>query len=639
VGDEDYDSDEAAQVRHFNSQATSILLASLCREEYNKVQGLKSAKEIWDVLKTAHKGDEVTKITKWETIDGELGWFVLNKGEEPQAMYNRLKTMVNQVRNLGSTKWDDHEMVKVILRSFVFRNHTQVQLIHENPGYRLMSPEEVIGKLVSFELMVKDSKHIVNLEQGATSTLEVQPVAFKPTEEKKEEPTPTNRLPIDASKLDNEDMALIIKSFRQILKQRKGKKYKHCSKRFWYRCGKSGHYIAKCPYASDSDKDDDKKGKKKMENTKYYNKKKGGEAHIGREWDSDESSTDSSDEDAANIAINKGLPFPNVGHKCLMAKEGKKKVYSRDTPKYTTFDDEGSSSEKNDYLSSLFANLTIEQKEKINELIKTINEKYEILECQEDLLVKGNKKRVKLKDAFALEVERCKNLTKELNTSNDSISCLKTRNASLIAKIEELNACHVSISTIEHVTICTRCRDIDVNVVNDHLAMINKQNDHIVKLNAKIAEHELENENFKFALSMFYNGRCPGIKNGIGFQPRSQNNIKLNDNRNNISNFVKGKATMVQDREGYILYPENYPDYKIRKIHAKNSHLVAHHAYIYRNEASSSRHTTHVKMPKKKIVDASNEHSISFKTFDASFVLTNKSGKIVAKYVGASTRV
>jgi hypothetical protein len=30
VGNEDYDSDEAAQIRHFNSQATSILLASLC---------------------------------------------------------------------------------------------------------------------------------------------------------------------------------------------------------------------------------------------------------------------------------------------------------------------------------------------------------------------------------------------------------------------------------------------------------------------------------------------------------------------------------------------------------------------------------------------------------------------------------
>jgi hypothetical protein len=54
-------------------------------------------------------------------------------------------------------------------------------------------------------------------------------------------------------------MALIIKSFRQILKQRKGKEYKPRSKRGCYHCGKSGHYIAKCPYASDSDRDDDKK--------------------------------------------------------------------------------------------------------------------------------------------------------------------------------------------------------------------------------------------------------------------------------------------------------------------------------------------------------------------------------------------
>jgi hypothetical protein len=83
VGNKDYNSDEVTQIRHFNSQATTILLASLCREEYNKVQGLKSSKEIWDVLKTTHEGDEVTKITKWETIEGELGQFVLNQGEEP----------------------------------------------------------------------------------------------------------------------------------------------------------------------------------------------------------------------------------------------------------------------------------------------------------------------------------------------------------------------------------------------------------------------------------------------------------------------------------------------------------------------------------------------------------------------------
>ena len=69
------------------------------------------------------------------------------------------------------------------------------------------------------------------------------------------------------------------------------------------------------------------------------------------------------------------------------------------------------------------------------------------------------------------------------------------------------------------------------------------------------------------------------------------------------------------------------------RIHARKTHFVARHAYIYGNEASSSRHSSHIKIPKKKIVYASNERSISFKTFDASFVLTNKSGKI-AKYVG-----
>jgi hypothetical protein len=196
-----------------------------------------------------------------------------------------------------------------------------------------MSLKKVIDEFVSFELMIKDSKHIVNLEQGATSTPEAQPVAFKATEEKKEESTPS-RLPLDTSKLDIEEMALIIKSFRQILKQRKGKDYKPRSKRVCYMCGKSSHFIAKCPYTSDSDRDDDKKGKKKMEKKRYYNKKKGGEAqaHMGREWDTDESSTDSSsDEDTTNVAVNKGLLFPNIGHKCLMAKDNKKKVHSRYT--------------------------------------------------------------------------------------------------------------------------------------------------------------------------------------------------------------------------------------------------------------------------------------------------------------------
>jgi hypothetical protein len=352
-------------------------------------------------------------ITNRETIKRELGRFVLNQGEEPQAMYNRFKTLVHQVRNLGSTKWDDHEMVKVILRSLIFCNPTKVQLIRGDPRYKLMSPKEVIGKFVSFELMIKGSKHIVDLEQGSTSTPEVQPIAYKATEEKKEEST-SIRLPIDASKLDNEEMALIIKSFRQILNQRRGKDYKPRSKRVCYKCGKPGHFIAKCPMSSDSDRDNDKRGKKK-EKKRFY-KKKGGDAHVCREWDSDESSTDSSsDEDAANIAVNKGLLFPNVGHKCFMAKDGKtKKVQTRTAPKYTTSSDEGSSCDDEDDLLTLFVNLNMQQKEKLNELIGAIHEKDELLDSQEELLIKENKRHVKVQNAYTQEVEKNENLTKEL---------------------------------------------------------------------------------------------------------------------------------------------------------------------------------------------------------------------------------
>jgi hypothetical protein len=215
---------------------------------------------------------------------------------------------------------------------------------------------------------------------------------------------------------------------------------------------------------------------------------------------------------------------------------------------------------------------------------------------------------------------------------NDSISCLRDENASLNVKIKELNVCKPSTSPVEHVTICTRCRNVED--IDDHLAMIKEQNDHIANLTAKIAKHELENEKFKFARSMLYNGRRPGIKDDIGFQQGSQSNTKLNATKNKLSNLVKGKAPMVLDREGYILYPTNYPEHKIRKIHARKPHNVSHHAFMYKNEASRSRHSTHIKMPKKKIPNASNEHDISFNTFDASYVLTNKSGKVVAKYVG-----
>jgi hypothetical protein len=239
-----------------------------------------------------------------------------------------------------------------------------------------------------------------------------------------------------------------------------------------------------------------------------------------------------------------------------MAKEGKtKKVKSRASTKYTTSSDEGSSSDDEDNLLALFANLNMQQKEKLNELIGAIHEKDELLDSQEEFLIKENKRHVKVKNAYAQEVEKNENLYKELSICHDTIFNLRTENAKLLAKVEkrnvcedsfanlkndnasliakvdklnesisslkiendkliskakDLDVCNVSISnlrnenamlhakidelnaykpstsTVDHVSICKRCRDINVDAIHDHIAMIKQQNDHIAKLDAKM---------------------------------------------------------------------------------------------------------------------------------------------------------
>jgi hypothetical protein len=71
---------------HKNAQATTVLLASLCRDEYNKVSGLDNAKQIWDTLKISHEGNDATMITKMELVEGELGRFTMIRGRSQRKL-------------------------------------------------------------------------------------------------------------------------------------------------------------------------------------------------------------------------------------------------------------------------------------------------------------------------------------------------------------------------------------------------------------------------------------------------------------------------------------------------------------------------------------------------------------------------
>jgi wobble nucleotide-excising tRNase len=157
-----------------------------------------------------------------------------------------------------------------------------------------------------------------------------------------------------------------------------------------------------------------------------------------------------------------------------MAKDGKrKKVKSRSSTKYETSSDEDNVSNEEDNLRILFANLNMQQKEKLNELISAIHEKDDLLDTQEDFLIKENKKHVKVKNAYALEVEKCEKLSSELSTCHETIDNLRNENASLIAKVDS-NACDVSIP----------------NLINDNVDLLAK----IEELNISLASLRNENE-------------------------------------------------------------------------------------------------------------------------------------------------
>ena len=68
-------------------------------------------------------------------------------------MYTRLKKLINKVRSYGSKKWNDHKVVKRMLRAFSMRNLTLCTLIRENPNFKRMTPDEVLGKIINHEMM------------------------------------------------------------------------------------------------------------------------------------------------------------------------------------------------------------------------------------------------------------------------------------------------------------------------------------------------------------------------------------------------------------------------------------------------------------------------------------------------------
>jgi hypothetical protein len=138
-----------------------------------------------------------------------------------------------------------------MLSLFTVLDPNLVNLIRENTRYRKMMLEEVLGKLVSQQMMAKEARYIDAATNGGPHYNKPQHVTLKATNDK--EALPSKVAQVEAVDLDEEEMALVIKRLKTTLKGRKdfSNKGKLRGKCACFKCGKSGHIIMNYPENDD----------------------------------------------------------------------------------------------------------------------------------------------------------------------------------------------------------------------------------------------------------------------------------------------------------------------------------------------------------------------------------------------------
>jgi hypothetical protein len=319
-----------------------------------------------------------------------------------------------------------------------------------------------------------------------------------------------------------------------------------------------------------------------------------------------------------------------------MAKE--KKVRIRDTPKYSSSSDEESSDDEVDY-TDLFKGLDRAKVDKINELIDALNEKDRLLEKQEDILYEEHDKFVSIQKSLALEIKKNELLSSEVSIYHESISSLKNLNDELNAKLEKVNETN---SCVEHVIICNRCKDFDVDACDEHLTSIAKLNNELASLNAQLKTCKVDYDKLKFARDAYTVGRHPSIKDGLSFRKETKN---LTSQRTPVLNKEKGKAPMASSpqRNHAYIYDKKFNSHAhndrcydhvvLPGYHISHAMVASSSTYAYgRNRPTNNHVVSHA--PRR----VCNGPTTVYHARNASFLLLCKNAKVVARKLGSKCK-
>jgi len=208
-------------------------MCELVDSEMTKVMTCTSTKEIWDKLKSIHKGDVKIKESKLQTHRAKFEGLKMN-GDESIEYMHRVSEIVNAIWGLGD-KIEDFVIMKKVLHSLLEKYNSKFFPIEEPKDMNTSSMDELHGSLTAYEMRIAKEK---------PSNKEV---AFKAKQKAKEKPKPDS---------DKDSNALKAHFIRKLKKGGKGK-YKGKLPFKCFKCGHVGHFVIKCPYGKKDKEDED----------------------------------------------------------------------------------------------------------------------------------------------------------------------------------------------------------------------------------------------------------------------------------------------------------------------------------------------------------------------------------------------
>ncbi|KAJ0780063.1 putative transcription factor interactor and regulator CCHC(Zn) family [Helianthus annuus] len=146
--------------------ATAYLFQALPEDMIIQVASCKSAKEIWDALKTRHVGADRVQKARLQTLKTEFEILKMKEEDTIDSFTARLNSIVTRASGLGST-FDQPTLVRKLLSSVPKRFVQIVATIEQFADLETTTLDETIGRLKAYEerIGLVDENPIYNQEK------------------------------------------------------------------------------------------------------------------------------------------------------------------------------------------------------------------------------------------------------------------------------------------------------------------------------------------------------------------------------------------------------------------------------------------------------------------------------------------